>query len=219
MKKKATILVALGLLLFFLPTCQRKPQGGPLELLYTAPFEAGIEKGSTLPGTGVHYVGLSDKGAEVLIDDQTAFKQKGDSLDWKGNSLENVDLGLTLRVLWFTEETLYLGGTAQVTVRDPAPEAASIPAEVPVKCSNAPVTYRVEKGGYIPGTLVKYVSKQEEGIELSGIEGYPYRKFGDSIVWEGKLREKTFLQLNLRVIFITEDFISVAGTANLLLAP
>lgn len=219
MKKRAMILVVLGLLLFFLPACQRKPKGGPLELLYTAPFEAGIEQGFDLPGTGVHYVGLSDKGAEILIDDQTAFKQKGDSLDWKGTPVDGVDLGLTLRILWFTEETLYVGGTAQVTVRDPMPEAASIPAEVPVKFSNAPVTYRVEKDDDIPGTLVKYVSKQEEGIELSGVEGYPYRKFGDSIIWEGKLKEKVFLQLNVRVIFIAEDFISVAGTATLLLAP
>jgi hypothetical protein len=219
MKKRAMILVVLGLLLFFLPACQRKSIGGPLELLYTAPFEAGIEQGSDLPGTGVHYVGLSDKGAEILIDDQTAFKQKGDSLGWEGTPLEDVDLDLTLRVLWFTEETLYVGGTAQVTVRDPTPEAASIPAEAPVQYSNAPVTYRVEKGDDIPGTLVKYVSKQEEGIELSGVEGYPYRKFGDSIIWEGELREKVFLQLNVRVIFIAEDFISVAGTATLLLVP
>jgi hypothetical protein len=77
----------------------------------------------------------------------------------------------------------------------------------------------VEKGDYIPGTLVKYVSKQEEGIELSGVEGYPYRKFGDSIIWEGKLREKVYLQLNVRVLLITESFINVTGTATLLLTP
>lgn len=218
MKKKAIILAVIGLLLSFLPTCQRKPPGGPLELLYTAPFETGVEKGSNLLGTGIRYVGLSDKGAEILIDDQTAFKQKGDSLDWKGSPVENVDLSLSLRVLWFTEQTLYVAGTASATVRGPTPEAASVPA-VPVKYSNAPVTYRVKKGDYIPGTLVKYVSKQEEGIELSGVEGYPYRKLGDSIVWEGKLREKVFLQLNVRVIFIAEGFIRVAGTANILLTP
>jgi len=219
MKKRAIILVVLGLLLPFLPACQRKSPGGPLELLYTAPFETGIEKGSDLPGTGIHYVSLSDKGAEILIDDQIAFKQKGDSLDWKGSPVANVDLDLTLRVLWFTEETLYVGGAAQATVRDPLPVAASIPTEVPVKYSSAPVTYRVEKGDSIPGTLVKYLGEAEEGIELSGVEGYPYRKLGDSIVWEGKLREKVFLQLNVRVIFIAEDFIRVAGTATLLLAP
>lgn len=219
MEKRAIILVVLGLLLPFLPACQRKSPGGPLELLYTAPFETGIEKGSNLQGTGIRYVGLSDKGAEVLIDDQTAFKQKGDSLDWKGSPVENVDLDLTLRVLWFTEEKLYVGGAAKLTMRDPRPEVASIPTEPPVKYSNAPVTYQVEKGDYIPGTLVKYLSEREEGIELSGVEGYPYRKLGDSIVWEGKLRERVFLQLNVRVIFIAEDFISVAGTANLLLAP
>ncbi|MFQ5811738.1 MAG: hypothetical protein ACE5I2_00885 [Anaerolineae bacterium] len=218
MKKKATTLIVLGLLLSFLPACQRKPPGGPLELLYTAPFETGIKKGFDLPGTGIRYVGLSDKGAEILVDDQTAFKQKGDSLDWKGSPVENVDLHLTLRVLWFTEQTLYMGGTAKVIVRDPTPAVASIPV-VPMKYSNAPVTYRVEKDGYIPGTLVKYVGKREEGIELSGVEGYPYRKFGDSIVWKGTLREKVFLQLNVRVIFIAEDFIRVAGTATLLLAP
>jgi hypothetical protein len=218
MKRNAIGLVVLGLLLAFLPACQRKPEGGPLELLYTAPFETGIEKGSNLPGTGIRYVGLSDKGAEILIDDQIAFKQKGDSLGWKGSLVENVDLDLTLRVLWVTEQTLHVGGTAKATVRNPAPEAVPIP-EVPVEYSNAPVTYRVEKGDYIPGTLVRYVGKQEEGIELSGVEGYPYRKLGDSIVWEGKLKEKIFLQLNVRVLIIAEDFINVTGTAGLLLTP
>jgi len=217
-KKRAIILVVLGLLLSFLPACRRQPPGGPLELLYIAPFETGIEKGSDLPGTGIHYVGLSDTGAEILIDDQTAFKQKGDSLDWKGSPVENVDLDLSLRVLWVTEDTIYVGGTAKATVRDPVPEVASIP-EVPVGYSNAPVTYQVKKGDYIPGTLVKYLGKAEEGIELSGVEGYPYRKLGDSIVWEGKLREKVFLQLNVRVLFIADDFINVTGTATLLLAP
>ena len=218
MKKRTTVLVVLGLLLSFLPACQRRPPGGPWELLYIAPFETGIKKGSDLPGTGIRYVGLSDKGAEILIDDQTAFKQKGDSLGWKGNPVGNVDLNLSLRVLWVTEETVYVGGTAKTTVRDPKPETASIP-EVTVKYSNAPVTYRVEKGDSIPGTLVKYVGKAEEGIELSGVEGYPHRKLGDSIVWKGKLREGVFLQLNVRVLFIAEDFIRVAGTATLSLTP
>ena len=219
MKKKTLTLVVLGLLLSFLPACQRQPEGGPLELIYTAPFETGIEKGSDLPGTGIRYLGLSDKGAEILIDDQTAFKQKGDSIGWKGNPVGNVDLNLSLRVLWVTEETLYVGGTARATVRDPMPEAASIPTEPPVKYSNAPVTYQVKKGDYIPGALVKYVGKHEEGIELSGVEGYPYRKLGDSVVWEGKLLEGVFLQLNVRVLFIAEDFINVTGAAALLLTP
>ncbi len=219
MKKQMITLVVLGLLLSFLPTCQRQPEGGPLELIYTTPFETGIERGSDLPGTGIRYLGLSDKGAEILIDDQTAFKQKGDSLGWKGNPVGNVDLSLSLRVLWVTEETLYVAGTVRATVRDPMPEAASIPTEPLVKYSNAPVTYRVEKGDYIPGTLVKYLGKTEEGIELSGVEGYPYRKLGDSIVWEGKLLAGAFLQLNMRVLFSAADFIRVAGTAALLLSP
>jgi hypothetical protein len=219
MKRKVIALIVLGLLLAFLPTCQRKPPGGPWELLYTAPFETGIERDSNLPGTGIRYLGLSDKGAEILIDDQIAFKQKGDSLDWKGIPVENVDLDLSLRVLWVTEQTLYVAGTAKANVRDPMPEAAFIPTEARVEYSNAPVTYQVKKDDHIPGTVVKYVGKAEEGIELSGVEGYPYRKLGDSIVWEGKLLEGVFLQLNVRVLFIAEDFINVTGTATLLLTP
>ncbi len=96
---------------------------------------------------------------------------------------------------------------------------ASAPEETPMKYSNAPVTYHVRKGHNIPGTLVEYLGKAEEGVELDGVEGYPYRKLGDSIVWEGKLRERVFLQLNVRVILIAEDFIRVAGTANLFLTP
>jgi hypothetical protein len=122
-------------------------------------------------------------------------------------------------VLWFTEEKLYVGGTAEMIVRDPVPVVASAPTEAPMKYSNAPVTYHVSKGSFIPGTLVKYVAQVEEGIELEGVEGYPYRKFGDSIVWEGKLREKVFLQLNVRVLLITESSITVAGTATVFLTP
>jgi len=110
MKKKIITLAALGLLLISLPACQRQSEGGPLELIYTAPFETGIERDSSLPGTGIRYLGSSDKGAEILIDDQPAFKQKGDSLGWKGDSMENVHLDLSLRVLWATEETLYVAG-------------------------------------------------------------------------------------------------------------
>ena len=219
MSRKTTVLFVLVLLVSLLPACQRKLPGGPLELLYTAPFETGIERDSNLPGTGIRYVGLSDKGAEILIDDQVAFKQKGDSLDWKGSLVQNADLDLSLRVLWFTEDKLYVGGTAEVAVRDPTPVASSVPTQAPIKYSNAPVTYHVNKGHYIPGTLVKYVGKTEEGIELEGVEGYPYRKFGDSIVWEGKLREHVFIELNVRVLLITEDPITVAGTASVILTP
>jgi hypothetical protein len=191
-----------------------------LELIYTAPFETGIERDSSLPGTGLRYLRLSDKGGEILIDDQIAFKQKGDSLDWSGNPVENVDLNLSLRVLWLTEQTMHVGGTAKLTVRAPSPKEVPVPSEPPVTYSSAPVTYKVRKGGFIPGTLVKYVGKNgDEGIELSGVEGYPYRKIGDSVLWDGKLRDRVYLQLNVRVLFITADFINVTGTASLALTP
>ena len=81
------------------------------------------------------------------------------------------------------------------------------------------MAYNVARGKYIPGTLVKYLGKEKEGAHLEGVEGHPYRKIADSIVWEGKLRENVYLRLNLRVLFITEDTLRVGGMATIWIAP
>ena len=211
------ISVVLGLLALLVTACWPGPP--PSELTYFAPYEAAIEAGSNLPGTGIRYAGLSDSRAEVLIDGQRTFKQKGDSLDWEGSPAEGASVDLSLRILWYTAEKLHVAGTAKVRVSNPAPQAASIPTEAPIQYSNAPVAYNVARGKYIPGTLVKYLGKEKEGAHLEGVEGHPYRKIADSIVWEGKLRENVYLRLNLRVLFIAEDSLRVGGMATIWIAP
>jgi hypothetical protein len=206
--------VVLTLSLLLLPSCV---PGG--ELSYTAPYEVKIEAGEDLIGTGIRYVGMKDSGAEVLIEGQRAFKRKGDSLDWEGSPVEGVKLNLSLRVLWYTEKKLYLIGRAKVVVRDPQPQSGAIPVEAPLRFSNAPVSYLVKKGSYIPGTQIKYLGKTEKGAELSGVEGYPYRKALDSILWEGKIREKVYLRLNLRVGIISEHSLGVGGLATIWITP
>jgi len=54
---------------------------------------------------------------------------------------------------------------------------------------------------------------------LGGIDGYPYRKLADSILWEGKLREGVFLRLNVRVLLISDDSLRVGGMATIWIAP
>lgn len=210
-----SVLSALGLLFLLSLACR---PGKPSELVYLAPYETGIKAGTDLPGTPIHYVGLSDRGAEVIVAGQRAFKQKGDSLDWHGSPAEDIVLDLSLRVLWFDEEALHVVGTARVTVWDPAPEAAPIRTDSPIEY-NAPVTYGVSRGDLIPGTRIEYLGRAEEGAELGGLNGYPYRKIADSIVWEGKLKEDVFLRLNVRVLFITEDSLRVGGVATIWIAP
>ena len=194
---------------------QLQPEG---QLVYAGPTEQGIPAGDFLPGTDIQYVGLTDQGAEVLIGGQQAVKKKGDSLDWDGHPLPGVTLNLNQRIVWFTEEKLHAAGTARLALEGTQPVAMPFPEESPA-LYKLPTTYNVKRGETIPGTTITYVGSSEKGAELSGVEGYPYRKLGDSIVWKGKLRERVFLQLNVRVIFIAEDFIRVAGTAALSLTP
>lgn len=216
---RGRVLVALGLLLVGVLSCGPGSKEGPVELTYTAPVEISVKAGENLPGMGIRYVGQTEKGAEVLIAGQHAFKQKGDSLDWKGEPVEGVSVDLSLRTLWFTKDTLHLVGTGKVVVRQPNPQPAFIQTDSPLKFTNAPVTYGVARNGYIPGTTIEYLGKEEEGAHLGGIDGYPYRKGADSILWEGKLKEKVYLRLNVRVLYIGENSLRVGGTADIWIAP
>jgi hypothetical protein len=219
LKRRLRIFIALGLLLAGMVSCGPGSGKGPVKLTYTAPVEISVKTGENLPGTSIRYVGQSEKGAEVLIAGQHAFKQKGDSLDWKGNPVEGVSADLSLRVLWFTEDTLHLVGTGTVVVQQPNPQPASIQTDWPLKFTNAPVTYGVDRNEYIPGTTIEYLGEEEEGAHLGGIDGYPYRKGADSILWDGKLRENVYLRLNVRVLYIGENSLRVGGTANIWIVP
>ena len=218
-KRRLKVFIALGLLLVGVVSCDLGSGKGPVELTYTAPVEISVKAGENLPGTSIRYVGQSEKGAEVLIAGQHAFKQKGDSLDWKGDPVEGASVDLSMRILWFTEDALHLVGTGKVVVRQPDPQPAFIQTDWPLKFTNAPVTYGVARNEYIPGTTIEYLGKEEEGAHLGGIDGYPYRKGADSILWDGKLREKVYLRLNVRVLYIGENSLRVGGTANIWIVP
>jgi len=219
MEMRLKVFIALWLLLVGVVSCGTGSGKGPVELTYIAPVEISVKTGENLPGTSIRYVGKSEKGAEVLIAGQHAFKQKGDSLDWKGDPVEGASVDLSLRILWFTEQTLHLAGTGKVVVQQPNPQPAFIQTDWPLKFTSAPVTYGVARNEYIPGTTVEYLGKEEEGAHLGGIDGYPYRKGADSILWEGKLRDKVYLRLNVRVLYIGENSLRVGGTADIWIVP
>lgn len=193
--------------------------GSPETLTYTAPFETGITAGTFLPGTELQYGGVVDGQAEVYIKGRRALKQKADSLTWEGQLSEDVALELDLRILWFDENTLHAGGTAKVTVSGTQARATEVPEETPLVFRNAPVAYTVKKGGTIPGTLLAYQGKTDEGAELGGTEDYPYRRGGDSIVWAGAIKENVWLRLDVRVGAYTDSTMAVAGLASIWIAP
>lgn len=213
MRRWAILVLILGILLA--SGCKPAKEG---ELVYTAPYEMGVAAGDYLPGTGIRYVGRTDRGAHLTIDGQDAYKQKGDSLSWSGKPAENVRMDFSGRVIWYTDTTCHILGSATLTIPNPTPQAVPNIPRAPLRY-RAIVTYGVDKGRKIPGSLVVYRGKTDKGAELNGVEGYPYRKAGDSIVWQGKLKDGVYVVVNVRVVFYTNTVLQVAGTTEVILVP
>jgi hypothetical protein len=188
------------------------------KLTYKLPAELSIKIGSELPGTGIVYESMGADGAHVVIKGQKALKRKGDSLDWRGNPAAGVSVDLKMRVAWFTDKELYLVGTAQIVIDGVSPRAAAIPSSLPIKYTG-PVAYGLAQGATIPGSIVSYAGQTTDGAKLGGIEGYAYRKLGDSILWEGTLRDGVYIRLDVRVAQFDEKGLRVAGLVTLGFTP
>lgn len=202
------------LLLPSLSACTIKATEHPDQLTYRLPTTLTIAVGQTLPGTDIRYQRMSDKGAHVLIKGQEAIKRQGDSLDWRGQPLPGVDVDLQLRILWYNEQELRVVGTAKVVIKGVQPRPAVITTSAPMHYTG-PVFYSLARGAVLPGSTLTYGAKTEEGVKLGGIEGYPFRQVGDSISWEGVLREDVYLRLDLRVLQFDERGLRVLGIVNL----
>jgi hypothetical protein len=187
-------------------------------LPYAGPIEVSVDQGEFLPGTDIQYLGRSEKGAEVSIGGQMAVRKMGDSLDWRGDMVRGVSVDQTLRVALITDGALHNIGTVRLIITNPTAEPGPVDRSAPVHYK-LPVGYHVETGGTIPGTTLTYMGRTEEGAELGNVEGYPYRKLGDSILWQGTLKQGLWLELELRAALITDQQLDVVGTADLWLIP
>lgn len=207
------IIITLGM-----TACTEQLSSGAME--YSTAFEHSIPAGQALPGTDIKYVGKTDQGAQMSIGGQTALKRTLDSLAWRGEPAPGVSVDYNLRVVSFDDKVLQAGGTARVVVNDAKAQAVS-PSSLPKDALTfkGVVTYNVPQGKTIPGTTIAYDGKTSDGAKLGGIEGYAFRKEADSIAWFGKLTDKCFLELDLRLLVYTDSAMQVTGTATLYLKP
>jgi hypothetical protein len=187
-------------------------------MAYSGPIEIGIEQGAFLAGTDIQYLGETSDGAQILIGSQRATKRIGDSIRWEGTMAPGVTVELSLRIVFSTQEKLQTAGTVRVTVEGAQPVAEAADTSTPVHYV-LPVAYRVDRGAVIPGTTITYEGQDPEGARLGNIEGYPYRRVGDSILWEGRLLPGLWLDLVARTALIGEDQLDVVGTADLWIRP
>lgn len=219
MWRLALLVLASSLALPGLAGCLHSPAATQASTLtYEGPQTYTLKPGGLVPGTNIRFMRQSSEGAELIIGGQRAAKQKADSLNWSGSPAEGVELDLRLRIIWYTQDALYTAGTAKVTVSNVAPEPAKAPADSPLAYQMA-VAYGLQVGGAVPGTTLIYEGQTPDGAKFAGIEGYPYRQLGDSVIWEGRLRPNVAVREELRVLQYDERSARLVGVAHLRVTP
>lgn len=207
-------MACLGLVCLLLAGCLVRPGKQTQKLTYRLPTSLVVEAGSSLAGTNIRYDGMEAQGARVSIEGLTALKRRGDSLDWVGTPLSGVSVKLALRVLSYSDSELRLVGIATLVIEKVNPRPGPVLTSSPLKYTGA-VGYGVAKGAAIPGSTITYVGRTDDGATLGNVEGYPHRKVGDSIFWEGTLRDGVYLRLNVRALQFDDRGLRVGGLATL----
>ncbi len=214
--KRWTLFSVIAGLLFGLVACAA-PQGN--DLTYQGVTEVTVKVGEFVPGTGIQFVRQTEQGAEVNIDGQKLVRLVGDALKWEGEVLPGATLSVNLRVLHISADRLLTSGVVRIRLKGVDPRAGAVDKSRPVRYT-LPVTYKVNKGERIPGTTIRFVGPTEgKGATFEGLEGYPYRSIGDSILWDGQLMPNVDIHLNLRVGYYNDSFVQVLGTATIGLTP
>ena len=216
MKRSFLLTLAIVLSLGGVLGCTIQPGQRSTKLTYKLPTVLTVGLGEALPGTNVIYGEHDEDGAVFLLGGQRALKRQGDSLTWEGEPVAGAKVKLDLRVAWYNEQSVHLAGTAHVTVTDVSPQSAPPVTESPIKYSGA-VAYSLAKGAYVPVTLLSFEGRHDQGAELGGLpEGdYPYRHAGDSVLWEGRLRDDVHIKLELRVVQYNERTLRLGGLVTL----
>ncbi len=203
-------------LMLGLTACALQPEG-PSPLVYEGPYRVDLAVGQGLPGTDVRYLGLGPRGARVQIRGQEVIRLAGDSIEAEARPHPTLKARYQLRVYAYDERALHAFGTVRVELQEVRPRAAPLPSSAAVRFT-APVTYRVPKGGVIPGTSIVFAGKEEGRARLEGVSGYPYRNVGDSILWTGQIHPMVYLDATFRVLLIEEGWLTVVGTAEVRLS-
>lgn len=212
---RGILIVVLGAMLAGCSFIPGLGSGSGGALTYDGATQHGVGPGEVIPGTDIQFIQKTDQGAEVLIGGQRAIKKIGDSLDWKGTVSGGVQVSMPQRIALITDGRLQTVGTVRVTIpgANPAPGAAPGSGRYVYEVASG---YTVRKGQTVPGTTLVYQGKTDEGAQFSGTNDYPYRRVGDSIHWQGQLAPGVYLDTTLRIGAYTDDFVTLAGLAKII---
>lgn len=220
-----SLLVSLLPLFSFLVSCSNLPIiGGAAptpsrQISYDGAVTLNVRAGETLAGTTIAYQGKAPDGRAIMsINGLQALKATADSVKWSGALVLFSLVDLNLRVVTYDENNMTLAGTIRIVVQEPNPAPAQ-PAPNPAASFLIPVTYTVNKNSTIPGTTVGYVGAKTGGAEFANLDQFSFRERFDSVVWQGRLRERIAVRYDLRVVDFNDDRVILGGTANVMFEP
>lgn len=196
-----------------LPSLQAPPGG----IIFSGPTERRINVGERIPGTEMVLTAITDNGAEFQIGGLRSVRKIGDSLDhdgaWPG--LAGASYNLRLRIYIVADSYVRAAGIQRLVVPNIQPVMDNAtPGGVTLKF---PFTVGAQTGERFDGTTLSYGGSSDNGGQLGGLaEGeYPYRKIGDSVVWNGHLRGDLVAAYNLRLLYYDANQARVGGIVTL----
>jgi hypothetical protein len=206
------------------PQVSPTPLGDTISYLVPA-YTTTLSPGESVPGTQLTYIDRSADAFEVEIGGQRAIKRPGDSFFWSGVIAPSVYANYKLRLVTTLFGSLPVAGPVEVVVFYPQPvaEPAPIAVEPDLKFNNILLDYRVPLNGRLPGSTLVYEGFEEQSIggqaarlaRIGGLAGYPNLAVGDSLVWNGRLRENVWVRYNLRALSFDEQSMRLVGTGEL----
>jgi hypothetical protein len=188
------------------------PPGG---IALQGPVEMGLEAGTRIPGTGILFVGVTDGNAtaQFEIDSLRASRRVGDSLDFDGSwpGTSGMTYQLRLRIYNIGRGQVRAAGVHRLVVENVQPQVASV--EIGNNTLRFPHSVTVGVGEQFPGMTLGYDRQDERGAALTGLpqDEYPYRKVGDSVEWEGRLRADLPVEYHLRMLYYQETNATLGG--------
>lgn len=189
------------------------------QIEFEGPVTLTVHAGETFVGTSIAYQGKAPDGRAIMsVNGLQALKSTADSVKWSGALVLFSLVDLNLRVVAYDESNITLAGTIHIVVQEPNPTPAT-PSSTPLASFTVPLTYTVVRNSTIPGTVVAYVGTKSDGAEFRNLDQFPFRERFDSVVWEGRLRERIAVRYDLRVLDFNNDRVILGGTANVIFEP
>ena len=196
-----------------LPAMQAPPGG----IIFNGPTEFRLVPGETIPGTDIRLTAVTDEGAEFSISGQRSLRVIGDSLDFDGNwpGLDGSFYNLRSRIYRVGNDSIRAGGVHQLTIDRIAPqEGTLVPAEsTGAHTSRFLYSSAAGLGEQFSGMTLGYAGADDRGAKLSGLppDTYAYRKVGDSIAWQGTLRQDIAVAYAARMLLYGENSARIGG--------